>query len=91
MFVEAARKIGYRFVLTKLSVSGEFHLDGKTPARLLTEHTWKNVGVAPCYESYALEFTLHDAQGPIVARATPFPAPSHHALVAGRRGHRADA
>jgi len=73
LFVEAARKIGYRFVLTKLSLPLEFHLDGKTPARLLTEHTWKNVGVAPCYESYALEFTLHDAQGRMVAQQRHFP------------------
>lgn len=73
LFVEAAKKVGFRFVLTKLSVSSEFHLDGKTPARLLAEHTWKNVGIAPCYESYALEFTLHDAQGRIVAGQRHFP------------------
>ena len=73
LFVEAARRIGYRFLLTRLGVSAEFHLDGKTPARLLTEHTWQNAGVAPCHESYALEFTLHDAQGQIVAQQRHFP------------------
>jgi hypothetical protein len=73
LFVEAAKRIGYRFVLTKLSVSSEVHLDGKTPARLLTEHSWKNVGIAPCYESYAIVFTLHDAQGQIVAQQRHFP------------------
>ena len=73
LFVDAARKIGYRFLLTQLNVSAEFHLDGQTPARLLTEHTWKNAGVAPCHESYALEFTLHDAQDRIVAQQRHFP------------------
>jgi hypothetical protein len=73
LFVEAARKIGFRFVLTKLQVPVEFHLDGKTPARLLVEHNWKNVGVAPCYESYALEFTVHDGQGRVVAQQRHFP------------------
>ena len=72
-FVAAARSIGYRFVLTHLSASARFHLDGVTPARLLVEHTWTNAGVAPCYESYALEFTLHDAEDRIVARQRHFP------------------
>jgi hypothetical protein len=39
----------------------------------LTEHTWKNAGVAPCYESYGLEFTLHDAEDRIVAQQRHFP------------------
>ncbi len=73
LFLDAAKKVGFRFVLTRLSVSAPFHLDGKTPSRLLTEHTWKNVGVAPCYESYALVFTLHDGQDRIVARTRHFP------------------
>ncbi len=75
LFIQAGRKIGYRFVLTKLSVPIEFHLDGKSPARLFIEHTWKNTGIAPCHESYAMEFTLHDAQGHVVAGQRHFP---HH-------------
>ena len=73
IFVDAARKIGFRFRATKLRVPDAFHLDGKTPARLLVEHSWKNEGVAPCYESYALEFTLHDTQDRVVARQRHFP------------------
>jgi hypothetical protein len=73
LFVEAARKVGYRFVLTKASVPEQLHLDGRTNGRLIVEHTWRNVGVAPCYESYALEFTLHDATGKLVARQLHFP------------------
>ena len=73
LFVDAAKRIGYRFVVTSLKASHQCHLDGVTPARLLTEHTWKNVGIAPCYESYVLEFTLHDAHGKIVAGQRHFP------------------
>ena len=73
LFVEASQRIGYRFVLAKLLAPAELRLDGKTPARLLVEHTWTNTGVAPCYESYALRFTLHDVGGRVVAEQIHFP------------------
>jgi len=73
LFVEAAGRIGYRFVLTKLRAPSQFQVDGKANGRLIVEHTWGNVGVAPCYESYALQFTLHDAAGKVIAAQLHFP------------------
>lgn len=73
IFVDAARRIGFRFVLTELRVPTQLNLSDRTAGRLLIEHAWENTGVAPCYESYALEFTLHDRDGNIVARQRHFP------------------
>lgn len=69
----AGRKVGFRFVLTKLKVQKEFHLDGELPARLMVEHNWKNEGAAPCYESYALKFAVLDSTGKTVAERLHFP------------------
>jgi hypothetical protein len=70
---DAARRIGFRFVLTRLSCNRTLRLDGTTPARLLLEQTWKNEGVAPCYASYALRWSLVDARGKTVAAQLVFP------------------
>jgi hypothetical protein len=74
IFLAAARRIGFRFVITQLRVPTRLNLSERAPGRLLVEHTWKNIGVAPCYESYALEFTLHDGSGKTVATQQHFPA-----------------
>lgn len=74
LFVYAARKIGFRFIMTQLRVPVRLHLSDRTPGRLLIEHIWTNVGIAPCYESYALEFTLHDSEGRVVTTQQHFPA-----------------
>ena len=74
LFLTAARKIGFRFVMTQLRGPTKLNLRDRMPGRLLIEHTWKNIGVAPCYESYALEFTLHDGNGKVVAAQQHFPA-----------------
>lgn len=74
LFLTAARKIGFRFVITQLRVPTQLNLSNRMPGRLLIEHIWKNIGVAPCYESYALEFTLHDSDGKVVASQQHFPA-----------------
>ena len=71
---DAARRVGFRFVLTKLRCNKTLRLSGDTPARLLLEHTWKNAGVAPCYASYALRWTLADSQGRNVAEELVYPA-----------------
>ena len=71
---DAARRVGFRFVLTKLRCNKTLRLSGETPARLLLEHTWKNEGVAPCYASYALRWTLTDSLGRNVAEQLVFPA-----------------
>jgi len=74
LFLTAARRVGFRFVMTKLSVPTRLNLSEQIPGRLLVEHTWKNIGVAPCYQSYALQFTLHDGSGKVVATQQHFPA-----------------
>ncbi|MHC4629247.1 MAG: DUF4832 domain-containing protein, partial [Planctomycetota bacterium] len=74
LFLAAARRVGFRFVMTQLSVPTRLNLSEQMPGRLLIEHIWKNVGVAPCYESYALQFTLHDGSSKIVAAQQHFPA-----------------
>ncbi len=73
LFLDAARRIGFRFALTELRVPTQLNLSNRTAGRLLIEHTWKNIGVAPCYDSYALEFTLHDGDDKIVVAQQHFP------------------
>jgi len=73
LFLTAARKVGYRFVMTELQVPMRLHLRKGARGRLLIEHTWENIGVAPCYESYALHFTLRDRSGKVVAAQQHFP------------------
>jgi len=70
----AARKLGHRFVMTKLRLPADFGLDGRRPARMPLMSVWRNDGVAPCYESYALEWSLHDAAGAKVASSVSFPS-----------------
>lgn len=70
---EAARRLGFRFRLTRLHCNKTLRLSGETPSRLLLEQTWKNEGVAPCYASYALRWTLTDAQGRAVAEQLAYP------------------
>jgi len=69
----AGQKLGFRFIIPKLKVQKEFHLDGESPGRLMIEHTWKNIGVAPCYESYALIFSLVNNNGETMADQLFFP------------------
>ncbi|HID22941.1 MAG TPA: DUF4832 domain-containing protein [Planctomycetaceae bacterium] len=73
LFQDAARRIGFRFVLKELEVQERIRVDRRRSTRLLLQHRWTNQGVAPCYESYALEFTLHDASGRIVVQQLDFP------------------
>lgn len=70
---ETARRIGYRFVMTKLEHNALIRLDGEHTARLLVSSTWRNDGVAPCYDSYALEWRLEGAKGQAVASELTFP------------------
>lgn len=70
-----ARKLGFRFELSSLKCSKTLNVyPGKqTASRLLIEHTWKNTGCAPCYESYALRWTLRDGTGKTVAEDVSYP------------------
>ncbi|MBM4080035.1 MAG: DUF4832 domain-containing protein [Planctomycetes bacterium] len=70
---EAAKRIGFRFVLKRLKCNQALRLDGQTAGRLLLEQTWQNAGVAPCYDSHALLWSLADAQGKVVAEQLVYP------------------
>ncbi|MBI3922147.1 MAG: DUF4832 domain-containing protein, partial [Armatimonadetes bacterium] len=72
---EAARRVGFRFILTRLTCNQTVGLTGKTNGRLLLEQTWKNVGVAPCHDSYALRWSLVNGQGQTIAEKTTYPNP----------------
>jgi len=71
--LDAARRIGFRFVLEQLRANDRIRLDGSRPGRLALEQTWRNAGVAPCYDSYALRWSLVDGAGKTVAQTVTFP------------------
>lgn len=73
IFLDAARRVGFRFLLKELRVQRALRVRKDRPSRLIIKHQWENAGVAPCYESYALQWTLHDEQGEIVARHLFYP------------------
>lgn len=70
---DAARRLGFRFALTRLQCNHSLRLRPGANARLLLDQTWKNSGVAPCYDSYALEWTLRDANGRTLLDETTYP------------------
>jgi hypothetical protein len=71
--LDAAKRIGFRFALTRLRWNDVVRMDGTRPGRLLIEHTWQNLGVAPCYDSYALRWSLADSEGDTVAESVAYP------------------
>jgi len=50
-----------------------FHVDGIHPARVPLLSTWRNDGIAPCYQSFGVEWSLVDPQGKVVASQVVFP------------------
>ena len=70
---DAARRLGFRFALTRLECNRALRLRPGANARLLLDQTWKNSGVAPCYDSYALQWTLRDATGRTLLDETTYP------------------
>jgi len=73
LLTDAGRRLGYRFVMTKLRHLPAFHVDGVHAARIPLLSTWRNDGIAPCYESLGVEWSLVDAQGTTVALEVVFP------------------
>lgn len=77
--MDAARRVGFRFVLTRLRCNKTVGVSDASNGRLLLEQTWRNDGVAPCYESYALRWSLVGADGKVAAQSLVFPAhPTTH-------------
>ena len=83
---DAASRVGFRFVLTKLRCNKTLRLSGETPARLLLEHTWKNEGVAPvlCLVRFALD--VDGLVGAKRSRTACVSRPANNGLGAGRGG-----
>jgi hypothetical protein len=73
LLTEAGRRFGYRFVLTRLEHPTVLRISDTRPTRILLQATWRNDGVAPCYASYALDWTLLDGAGNAVVSARLFP------------------
>jgi hypothetical protein len=73
----AARRIGFRFVLTSLRHAPQLRLYATQPSRLPLSATWRNDGVAPCYGSYAVQWSLTGPDGkPVVTQLEYPPTPT---------------
>lgn len=70
---EAARRIGYRFVLTSVKHVQQVKLVPGRAARVPLEVTWRNDGIAPCYDSFMTRWYFVDAAGKTVAQEDLFP------------------
>jgi len=70
---DAAARIGFRFHLTRLRCNEVARTRPGRAGRLVLEQTWRNAGVAPCYDSYALWWGLVDARGKVAAESIAFP------------------
>ncbi len=73
LLTEAARRLGYRFVITRVETPGEVVVSPGLASRLRIASTWRNDGVAPCYDSHAVVWSLVDQEGRTVASETVFP------------------
>lgn len=73
LLTDAARRIGYRFVITKVVTNPQVRLDGQRPGRLIIHSTWRNDGVAPCYHSHAVRWAVLGPTGAVVAEETTYP------------------
>jgi len=73
MLRDAARRIGYRFVLASLKHPAQLRLYAAQPSRLPLFATWRNDGVAPCYGSYALQWSLVGPEGKPVVEQLDYP------------------
>ncbi|MBT3381319.1 MAG: DUF4832 domain-containing protein [Lentisphaerae bacterium] len=71
----AASRLGYRLRLAELQVPETFSLREGRRSRIPLRQTWVNEGLAPCPESFAVEWSLHRAaDGEVVASQLQFPS-----------------
>ena len=71
--LDLGKRLGYRFVPTHVCCNQTLRVRPGVPSRLLVDATWKNTGVAPCYDSYALRWLLADGAGKVVAEQLAYP------------------
>jgi len=73
LLADTARRIGYRFVLTSVKHPAQLKVVAGRGSRLPLEVTWRNDGVAPCYDSFVTRWSLVDAAGKSVTEQEVFP------------------
>ncbi|NPV48864.1 MAG: DUF4832 domain-containing protein [Armatimonadetes bacterium] len=73
LLADAGRRVGYRFVITRLTVPTTARLAPGRASRVPLECVWRNDGVAPCYDSFAICWSLVDGAGQTVAEQTVLP------------------
>lgn len=69
----AARELGYRLAPVLIEHNAAIHLDARIAPRLWTRITWRNQGVASCFQHLAVELTLVSAAGKEVLRVVEIP------------------
>jgi hypothetical protein len=70
----AARRVGFRFVLLRGRYPAVLSMSKTRTARLVMKQLWKNVGAAPCYESYAVELRVAGAGRKDAAKGLYYPS-----------------
>ena len=73
LLTDAARRIGYRFSPTRIEHSPEAGVSPNRPTRVLIRSEWKNMGIAPSHDSFAVVWSLIDPAGKTAASDTAFP------------------
>lgn len=73
LLADAARRLGYRFVLAKVELPAQMRVSPARGSRLPLMTTWRNDGIAPCYDSLAVRWSLVDGQGTVAATLDAFP------------------
>ena len=70
---DAARRLGYRFVISSVKRLPQIKLLPGMASRVPLQVTWRNDGIAPCYDNFMTRFTLVNAAGQTVAQEDTFP------------------
>jgi len=71
LLTDAAKRLGYRFQIPQMEAAPRVNLVPGRPSRIRIATTWLNAGIAPCYDSFAIDWILLDAAGqPVVTERT---------------------
>jgi hypothetical protein len=70
---QTARAIGYRLAPVLVEHAEAIHLAPKLPPRLWTRITWRNLGVASCFDQLAVDLALVSPEGKEVSRLVEIP------------------
>ena len=77
--LDAARRVGYRFAPNEVDYTPVTSITPGRAGRIMIKSEWKNSGVAPCTDSYALDWSILDNSGNVIANKLSFPTvPTTH-------------